>query len=88
MDYVAKGISKLASISDQMNIFSRSAQFADLNSRQTSGDNDDGMRTLLSDFPNALPALGRSCMRYAAGINDDQVGLVRRFGPVKPEIFE
>jgi hypothetical protein len=71
-----------------MNIFSHIAQFADLYGRQTSGDNDNRTRTLFSDFPNALPALGRCYMCYAAGINNGQVGFFGQFDFPEPEIFE
>jgi hypothetical protein len=56
--------------------------------RQASGDNDNGVWTLLSDFSNALPALGRCCMCYAAGINNDQVRLFGWFDFMEPENFE
>jgi len=81
-------MSKIASISDQMNIFSHRVQFADLYSRQASGDDDNSVWTLLLGFSNALPTLGRCCVCYAAGINYDQVGLFRKFDFMEPEIFE
>jgi hypothetical protein len=71
-----------------MNIISHSTQFADLYGRQTSGDDNNGVWTLLSEFMNALPALGRSCMSYTARINDNQVGLLRLFDFPEPGIFE
>jgi hypothetical protein len=59
-----------------------------LYSWQTSGYDYNGIRTLFLGSSDVLAALGRGSMSYAAGIDNDKVGLLGRFDSVEPELFE
>jgi len=55
---------------------------------QTAADNYNGVRTLPVSSSDALSALGRGSVSYAAGVDNDKVGHVRRFDPAEPKLSE
>lgn len=86
--YQAQLPSEVIQIERPMKIFSRDVQFADLYSRQAAGDDNVGIRIQPLRPSDALPAPGRCCVCYAAGIDHDDIGSAGRVGPAKSELFE
>ena len=86
--YLSQGGAKIGPISDQMNIVGRDIKLADLHNRQASGYDNSGIRINLPCSPDMLPALGRSGVSYAAGVDHQKIRLFGRFGLLKTKLFE